>query len=61
VPDRQAGKTGSFDDFDRLFEQLSSPAVIELGYPLPKDKFMPRPRIGSCPAAHNRALVGEDD
>jgi hypothetical protein len=61
VPNRRSAKPGNFEDFDMLFEQLASPAVMTLGFPLPEDKFMPRPRAGSCPAAHNRALLGEED
>ena len=61
MPERRAGKPGNFDDFESLFEQLASPAVMELGFPLPKEKFMPKPRAGACPAAHNRALLGEED
>jgi hypothetical protein len=49
---------GNFGDLDSLFEQLSQPVVIELGKPLPKTKFMPRRRVGDCPAAHNEALLG---
>jgi hypothetical protein len=61
VRDRNAVKSGNFDDFESLFEQLASPALMELGFPLPQEKFMPKRRIGSCPAAHNRALLGEED
>jgi len=51
---------GNFDDLMALIEQLSEPlSLIELGNPVPQDKFMPRRRAGSCPAAHNDALVGE--
>jgi hypothetical protein len=50
---------GNFRDLDSLFEQLSEPVVIELGKPLPKDKFLPGRRVGDCPAAHNEALLGE--
>lgn len=48
---------GNFGDIDGLFDQLSQPVVIELGKPLPKSKYLPKKRIGSCPAAHN-ALLG---
>jgi hypothetical protein len=61
VPHRQPSKMGNFDDLERLFEQLASPALMELGFPLPKDKFMPRSRAGKCPAAHNRELLREKD
>lgn len=50
---------GNFGDLDRLFDQLAQPVVIELGKPLPKEKYLPRKRAGSCPAAHNRALIGD--
>ena len=50
---------GNFSDFDSLFEQLGEPIVIQLGSPLPKEKFLPKERVGSCPAAHNEALLGE--
>ena len=59
-PDRRTSDLlGNFGDLDSLFEQLSRPVVIELGKPLPKNKFMPRRRVGDCPAAHNQALLGE--
>jgi len=48
---------GNFKDLESLLEQLGSPPVFELGNPLPKDKFLPKPRIGGCPASHNRALL----
>jgi hypothetical protein len=51
---------GNFADFESLFEQLGEPAVIELGKPLPKRKYMPKRRAGSCHAAHNRALLRDD-
>jgi hypothetical protein len=51
---------GNFADLDDLFAQLDQPmTVIELGKPLPKERYMPRKRIGTCPAAHNRALLGD--
>ena len=52
---------GNFSDFAAVFGGLEEAAVIELGKPLPKPQFMPRPRLGDCPAAHNRALLGDDD
>lgn len=58
---RATAKVGNFDDFDILFAQLATPAVLELGFPLPKDKFMPKRRVGSCPAAHIRELLPEED
>jgi hypothetical protein len=52
---------GNFADFESLFAQLSEPPLIELGNPLPKAKYIPRTRVGSCPAAHNRALFRDKD
>jgi hypothetical protein len=49
---------GNFSDFDRLFEQLGQPQLIELGKPLPGERFLPKKRVGKCPAAHNKALLG---
>ena len=57
---RTSDLLGNFGDFDSLFEQLSEPAVIELGNPLPKRKFQPKKRIGKCPAAHNQALLDDE-
>jgi hypothetical protein len=62
APDRRTSDLlGNFGDLESLFEQLASPPVYELGKPLPKSKYMPRKRVGSCPAAHNRALFGEGE
>jgi hypothetical protein len=52
---------GNFGDFDSLFEQLTRPPVFELGNPLPKSRYLPKERAGSCPAAHNRALLKDED
>lgn len=52
---------GNFGDIDGLFDQLAQPVVIELGKPLPKKRFLPKKRAGSCPATHNRTLLGESD
>jgi hypothetical protein len=43
-----------------LLEQLGSPPLIELGKPAPDERHLPKRRVGSNPAAHNRALLGED-
>ncbi len=56
---RTSDLAGSFGEFGSLFQQLGEPVVIELGKPLPEDKHLPRKRIGSCPAAHNDALLGK--
>ena len=50
---------GNFADLERLFDSLGEPNVMELGKPLPDEKVLPKKRIGSCPAAHNEALVGK--
>jgi hypothetical protein len=51
---------GNFDDLVRLVDQLSEPVVaIELGKPIPYQKFIARSRIGSCHAAHNRGLLDD--
>lgn len=51
---------GRFDDLASLLEHFDEPAIFVLGSPLPEERHMPRPRAGRCPAAHNRALTGED-
>lgn len=56
---RTSDLVGNFGDFDCLFELLGEPIMIQLGSPLPKEKFLPKKRIGSCPAAHNEALLDE--
>jgi hypothetical protein len=52
---------GNFHDLDMLLDQLGAPPVFELGNPLPNDKYMPRARVGRCPASHNRFLLREED
>ena len=49
---------GNFTDLQSLFDRLGEPNLIELGKPVPNEKFLPRKRLGSCPAAHNEALIG---
>ena len=51
---------GNFGDFAVLFAELERPAVIELGNPVPRNKYMPRARAGTCHAAHNRRLLGDE-
>ena len=59
-PDPKVSATrGNFSDFDLLFEQLAAPPVMELGKPAPEDRYLPKPRVGSCEAAHNRELLGD--
>lgn len=50
---------GSFTDFERLLAQLREPVVIELGKPQPAVRHLPTKRAGACPAAHNKALLGD--
>jgi len=52
--------SGNFADLESLLEELGAAPVFELGNPLPQEKFMPRPRVGDCPASHNRALLDDD-
>jgi hypothetical protein len=54
---------GSFQDLDRLLQELGKPAIIELGKPAPAEKHLPRKAVAArCPAAHNELLVsGEDE
>ena len=52
--------SGNFADLEGLLGQLGAPPVFELGNPLPEEKFMPKPRVGDCPASHNRALLDDD-
>ena len=59
--EQPAGAAGNFHDFQSLFDQLGSPPVFELGKPVPKREFLSRMRAGSCPAAHNRALLDGAD
>lgn len=54
-----ADLVGNFGDLESLFDQLGQPNVMELGKPQPQDKFMPKTRVGNCPAAHNQALLGD--
>ena len=54
------GCRGSFQDFDSLFKQLEKCPVVELANPMPADRHLPQHRVGSNPAAHNRALLGEE-
>ncbi|MFL6728220.1 MAG: hypothetical protein ACJ8FS_17150 [Sphingomicrobium sp.] len=60
-PDRSTtDRIGNFGNLEDLFAQLEQPQVIELGNPLPRPKYLPRTRVGRCPAAHNQALLGAD-
>lgn len=62
MPNRRGASAGSFsDEIARLLEQLATAPLIELGKPIPDEKHLPkearRPRIGNCPASHNRLLL----
>lgn len=52
--------SGNFADLESLMGQLGAAPVFELGNPLPQEKFMPKRRVGDCPASHNRALLDQD-
>jgi hypothetical protein len=58
---RTSDLIGNFADFENLFSQLGEPGLIPLGQPLPREKFLPKKRVGSCPAAHNRLLLDEPE
>jgi hypothetical protein len=53
--------TGNFQDLENLLDNLWAAPVFELGKPLPNERFMPQRPVGSCPAAHNRALLDAAD
>jgi hypothetical protein len=58
--DRNRSETiGNFNDLQALLDNFTSMPVFELGKPLPSDKYLPQRRVGSCPAAHNRELLGK--
>lgn len=52
----QRNRPGSFRDFVRKFGQLGQPPVLLLCNPVPPHKYRLHPKVGRCPAAHNRAL-----
>lgn len=54
-----ARSPGSFEDFDRLVEQLAKIPPKPLGTPPRRARRHPPRRVGSNPAAHNRALLGD--
>jgi hypothetical protein len=53
--------SGNFKDLESLLDQLGQSPIIELGKPAPDEKFLPKSRLGDCPAAHNHALSAEED
>ena len=58
--DEPAPSSGNFKDLESLLEQFAHAPIFELGKPLPKEHYLPRPKAGSCPAAHMRALADEE-
>ena len=57
------GASGSFaQEIEQLLDQLATPLVMELGNPPPNEKYLPnrKRRVGRSPAAHNRALLGNE-
>jgi len=54
-----SGGPGSFrNDLEALLEELTKPAVLELGKPAPQAKYLPKRRSVRCPAEHNQRLLG---
>lgn len=52
---------GSFADLESLLEQLAHPPVMELGKPLPNQKYLPKRKPGLTPAQVNRFLLDRPD
>jgi hypothetical protein len=53
---------GSFHgDLERLLEELGKPPIMELGKPLPRDKFLQQLEAARCPATHNRLLLDDTE
>ena len=50
---------GSFADLESLLEELGKPPVLELGKPLPSDKYLPKPKPSLTPAHINRLLLDQ--
>lgn len=48
---------GNFDDLESLLEHLGDAPIFRLGHPLPDERFLPKRKAGSCPAAHNELLL----
>jgi hypothetical protein len=59
IPLKQLATAGNFHDLDSLLEHLGDPPIFQLGHPLPSERFIPKPRAGSCPATHNDVLLRE--
>jgi hypothetical protein len=59
----RGGIKKSFADLESLLEHLEQAAIIELGNPLPSDKYLPKRSRGLTPAQINRRLFdrGEAD
>lgn len=56
---RRRAPAGNFNDLEQLLDQLGTPPLMELGKPLPKEKYLPRGDAARCPAMHNRLLLDE--
>ena len=50
-------RRGSFADLESLLEQLAHPTVMELGKPLPNERYLPKRKRGLTPAQVNRFLL----
>jgi len=44
-------------DLEWLLQEMSKPAIIELGVPRPNTKYLPVRRAAKCHATHNRRLL----
>lgn len=54
----RSASTGNFQDLEGLLDQLAPPSLRGQST---NNRLKPRSRVGSCPAAHNRALFDRDD
>jgi len=50
---------GNFDDLRRLLGELDKPMLVEVDSPGERMKLLCE-KLARCPAAHNRALLGEE-
>lgn len=57
APDDDSSDGSFCQDLDWLLEELSKPAVMELGKPEPQHKYLPLRQAARSPAEHNRILL----
>ncbi|HET7817337.1 MAG TPA: hypothetical protein VFK58_07135 [Sphingomicrobium sp.] len=53
------GSRGNFEDLRWLLDEVEKPLLVELGAPNERMKLLCE-KLARCPAAHNRALLGEE-